>query len=331
MLRRAGLALLITLLAASSALGQQWAKKMFTQTEHDFGSVARGAKTEHEFVLSNIYLEDVHIASVRASCSCTTPRIKAQWLKTYEKGAIIARYNTGSFTGRKGATVTVTFDKPYYAQVRLHVRGHVRGDVVFQPGSVQLGSVDQGRPVERKVSVSHTGRSDWKVLEVRSAAGHLTGRAVETLRRGGRVSYDLLVRLDENAPPGYVGDHLMLLTNDRRSAHIPLKVEGRVASAVTVSPNSLFLGVVKPGEKVTKQLVVRGKHPFRIVEVTCDDDSFEFTQPVGDQPKPVHLVPVTFVAGEDEGKVSQKIRIQTDLYDLLPELGAHAVISEPDP
>ena len=81
MLRKAVLGLLLAVLAGSPVVGQQWAGRMFEQTRHDFGSVARGAKTEYEFVLSNIYLEDVHIASVRTSCGCTTPRIKKPWLK----------------------------------------------------------------------------------------------------------------------------------------------------------------------------------------------------------------------------------------------------------
>ena len=57
------------------ANAQEWARKMFEVRSHDFGSVARDAKTEYEFVLQNIYEEDVHIASVRASCGCTTPSI----------------------------------------------------------------------------------------------------------------------------------------------------------------------------------------------------------------------------------------------------------------
>ena len=329
MMRQASIALTLIFLISSTALGQEWARKMFRETEHDFGTVARGAKVEHEFVLSNIFLEDVHIASVRTSCSCTTPRIKNAWLKTYEKGAIVATYNTRAFRGRKGATITVTFDKPYYAQVQLHVKGYIRSDVVFDSSSVQLGDVDQGSAVAKKTGLTYAGRSDWRVVGVRSANPHISGKVVETGRGYGRVTYDVLVNLDESAPTGYINDQLMLVTNDRRMTQIPLRIEGRVTSAVTVSPSSLFMGVVEPGEKVTKNIVVRGKEPFRILSVTSDDGSFEIAEPTSDEAKSVHLVPVTFEAGEDEGKVSETIQIETDLYDLLPELGAHAVISDP--
>ena len=128
MLCRTGLVLLVTLLAGPAAFGQRWAEKMFTHSKHDFGSVARDAKTEHRFTLSNIYLEDVHVARASASCGCTSVRIDKPLLKTYETGEIVASLNTDTFRGHRSATITVTFDKPFYAQVQLHVRGNIRSD-----------------------------------------------------------------------------------------------------------------------------------------------------------------------------------------------------------
>ena len=45
---------------------------MFKVTEHDFGTVARGAKAEYRFVFENLYMEDVHIAGAYSSCGCTS-------------------------------------------------------------------------------------------------------------------------------------------------------------------------------------------------------------------------------------------------------------------
>ena len=72
------LALLFVLMGAVDASAQEWAKKMFKVTSHDFGTVARGAKAEFAFEFENIYEEEVHIASVRSSCGCTFPA----WRKT---------------------------------------------------------------------------------------------------------------------------------------------------------------------------------------------------------------------------------------------------------
>ena len=199
---------------------------MFEARSHDFGNIARAAKAEFAFELTNLYLEDVHIASVRASCGCTTPRIEKDTLKTYEKGAIIAHINSDRFLGNQGATITVTIDKPQYAQVQLHVKVYVYSDVLLEPSSVALGSVAQGNSAERTISVQYTGRSDWQIVEVRSDNPHLTGTVTETSRQGGQIAYDLKVVLDKDAPVGYVSESVWLITNDPRTKQIPVPVEG---------------------------------------------------------------------------------------------------------
>ena len=326
MLRRASGLLAVVSLLSSTAAGQDWARKMFDESRHDFGTVARAAKAEFEFTFNNPYVEDVHVAGVRSSCGCTSVRVDKPSLKTHEKSAIIATFNTKTFQGQRGATLTVTFDKPFYAEVQLQVSGFIRTDVVLEPGGVQFGAVEQGKPAETRVAVSYTGRSGWQIAAVKSTNPNMSAEVVETKRSGGQVSYDLCVKLNGNAPVGYLNDHLLLVTNDATPVQIPVAVEGRVQASITVSPASLFMGVVPPGETATKQIVVKGVKPFRILAITCDDERFVFDTSKADAPKTLHLVPVTFAAGADAGKVTRTIRIETDLGNCTPELAAYADI-----
>ena len=95
MIRTITVAVFLSLLFGSRSEAQQWAEKMFKLTSHDFGTVARGAKVEFAFEVQNIYEEEIHIASVRSSCGCTTPRIENARLRTWETGAIVARSSSG--------------------------------------------------------------------------------------------------------------------------------------------------------------------------------------------------------------------------------------------
>ncbi len=327
MFRKAALAVVWLAVVSCPGVSQEWARKMFETTTHEFGSVARASKAEYEFVLTNVYVEDVHIAGVRTSCGCTTPIIKTPSLNTYQKGAILAHFNTDRFEGSKGATLTVTFDKPFYAEVQLQVSGHIRTDVAMSSESVELGTVDQGTPVEKAIALAYAGRNDWQIVAVKSSNPHITAKVVETGRGGGQVSYHLFVKMDENAPVGYIREHLMLVTNDSYATQIPVAVEGVVQAGIVVSPASLFMGVVQPGQKVTKQLVVKGNKPFRIVSVDCDDKGFQFDTSSVKTPKALHLIPVTFVAGKEPGKVSKTIRIETDFNETAPVLSAYAVVA----
>ncbi|HEY4761284.1 MAG TPA: DUF1573 domain-containing protein [Thermoguttaceae bacterium] len=327
--RKTGLLLVWMVLAASPLAAQEWAAKMFQEKQYDFGVCARNASAEYKFVFENIYMEDVHVAGVRTSCGCTTPRVENDALKTYEKGAIVAHFNTDRFLGQRGATITVTFDKPYYAQVQLHVRGHIRGDVVVEPGSVRMGAVDVGTPVDQKVKVYYSGgQGNWQILDVKSANPHLKAEVLENIRNSRQVAYELKVHLDENAPVGYINDYLMLVTNDNRGTQIPLLVEGCVEAEITVSPAALFMGVLQPGQKVTRQLIVKSKTPFKIVDIICDDNSFKFDTSSEQTPKTLHVIPVTFVAPSDTmGRVVKSIKIETEQGQLAPELSAYAVVT----
>ena len=321
---RTTIATLLLAIASSSVSGQEWADKMFKIRTHDFGTVARNSQQVFHFELQNIYKEDIHISGVRASCGCTTPSISKHTLKTWEKGAIIAKYNTDSFLGKKSATLTVTIDKPFYAEVQLNVAGYIRSDIVFNPGAVHFGEVDPGTPAVKKVNLGYAGSTNWKVTDVRSNFDHLEVALDETGRGDGRVNYQLTVQLNGTAPAGYINDYLYLVTNEGNKA-IPLAVTGQVKPAVTISPASLFMGTLEPGASATKQLIVRAKKPFRIENIRCGDNCFKFTP--SEEAKALHIVPVTFTA-DASGKVAVRIAIDTDLAGGTAEFVASATVKD---
>jgi len=318
MLGRTIQAAVVVVAISTPALGLDWTTKMFETTNHDFGTVARGERAEFEFVLENLYVEDVHIAAVRASCTCTTPKIKTETLKTHQKGAIIAKYNTAAFLGTRGATLTVTFDKPFFAEVQLHVHGFIRGDVLLQPGSVDFGAINQGNVAERTITVGHTGRQDWRITDVRSINPHLSAKATELNRSAAQVTYQIAVHLDRSLPAGYLAESLKVVTNDPQSPGIQVPVEGTIRDRISASPASLFLGVVEPGQKTTKQIVVRGTEPFRVTDVTCEGTGFKVTAPDATTDNSLHMVPVTFVAAKESGRVEATIHIETSLGAVTP-------------
>jgi hypothetical protein len=284
---------------------------MFSENAHDFGVVARGAKAEYRFEFQNIYEEDVHIATVRSSCGCTSPEVTQRVLKTWEKAEIVAVFNTRSFLGSRNATITVTIDKPYYAEVHLDVTGYIRSDVVFEPGAVNFGEVQQGEGAETHVRVNYAGRSNWEITDVRSANENFEVELKEPERRGGNVSYEMVIKLKPEAPAGYINDQLTVVTNDGYRQSIPLAVEGRVRSLLTISPTPVVLGIVEKGAEVEKKLLVRASTEFHITKVTCDGEDIVFQVDTEASGK-VHFVPLTFTAG-DAGKIERTIHIETDL------------------
>jgi hypothetical protein len=319
------IALLGTVLLAVPASGQEWAEKMFSVTSHNFGTVAKGSKTEFRFVYRNLYEEDVHVSSVRTSCGCTQPAITKKLIETHETGEIVAAFNTRTFLGQHGATLTVTFDQPFYAEVQLRVAGNIRGDVTFEPASVNLGNVDLGRGAEQVVRVTHMGSTPWEISDVRSANVNFEVLLSEPQHTGSQSAYDLTLRLKPDAPAGYINDQLILVTNDPRASQIPMDVEGRVVAEVTVSPQLLALGNVLPGGSVTKNIVVRANRPFCVTGIVCNDGCLSC--PAKETPAKVHILPVTFQAGDVGGQVERELTITTDLGDgAVPVVTVQAMV-----
>ncbi len=309
-------------LCPQSAHAQTWAEKMFDKLDHNFQDLARGAKAEYRFTITNRYKDDVHITSVSSSCGCTAPRVTKHTLKSRESTELIAVFDTVKFKGAHNATVTVTFDRPQYAEVRLKIDGYVRRDVVFKPGQIDLGTVDAGKAAEKQVVVQYAGRSDWEIVDIEGSTSHFEVEMSSKQGAAGQASYDLLVRLKDDAPEGAIDDRLTLVTNDPERSRIPLAVRGYVRPSLSVSPTSLQLGRIKPGSKVTKQLIVRGNKPFKIAHVNCPDKCFEFK--TSDASKTLHRIPVTFTAGDKNGKFVEKIQIEVEgKEEALPTVVAH--------
>lgn len=306
-------------------LGQSWAERMFETKTHDFGSVGRAAKAEFEFKLTNPYIEDVEIASATASCGCTSVEVPKRILKTYETGTILAKFNTHLFLGKRGATITVNFVRPMRASAQLRVEGTIHSDLIVTPSSADMGTVDRGTPVERKISVQYAGGQNLRIVDVKTDNPHLKARIVPT---GGvqRASYELVVQLDDRAPSGYLRDNLLLVTTSSQLREIPVMVEARVVPEINVTPSTLFLGVLKPGERVTKNIVIRGKSPFTIKSIKADRDGVEINPLGANEAKLIHVVAITIVAGQEAGALVHQLAIETDLSPDRPQLSSYAVV-----
>lgn len=301
----------ITVVATIPSLyAADWTDSAFPVKDHSFGDVAVAAKTEFVFPVFNNLSGTMHIQSVRASCGCTTPTVLNEYINPGEEGAIKAKFNTDTFRGAKAATLTVVIDKPFYAEVRLKVKGYIRSDIVFHPGSLNFGSVNQGEKRALSAKVLYAGRSDWQIVDVRTNKPWMLPQLTETSRGGGNVNYELSVALREDAPAGFFQDELVVVTNDRAKPNVPLLVSGQVVSAISMSPQAISLGSVKSGESITAKLVLVGKQPFKIDAIEAEQWDIDF-QP-SDSMKKMHILQpkLTFV-GDLAGPNKTSIVVKT--------------------
>ena len=299
-----------SILCTGIAQAATWADGAFPVKTHDFGTVAVAAKTEFMFPVVNNSQSTMHLSSVRASCGCTTPTILSNYLQPGQTGYIKAQFNTKTFRGKKGATVTVVIDQPQYAEVQLKVDGYIRSDMVFHPGALDFGRINQGEPRSKSAKVLYAGRSDWQILDVKTNKDWLLPQVKETVRNGGTINYEVSIQVLENAPEGYFQNEVVVVTNDSNKPNVPLRISGQVESALTLSPQSIALGSLKMGETVNTKLVLIGKQPFQVASITADGWEVEFDPT--DQMKKMHVLRprMTFV-GEQSGPSKVSLVVKT--------------------
>ncbi|MCO8122981.1 DUF1573 domain-containing protein [Stieleria sp. TO1_6] len=286
-----------------------WPDDAFPVKTHDFGTVAVNSKTEFRFPIYNRYTQPMHLQTVRRSCGCTTPIIETSYIQPGQTGSILARFNTDTFRGKKGATLTVVVDKPYYGEVTLKVDGYIRSDMVFHPGAINFGTVKQGETSSKASRVLYAGRSDWDIADVRSNVPWLVPSKKLVSRTNGRAEYELMVAIREDAPTGPFENEIVVITNDTKRPAVPFRVSGTVESPLSISPQAIALGSLKPGQQVEKRLVVKGTVPFTIESITCK--GWEVTFQKATAARPVHIVNATFMATEASGPQKVAVEITT--------------------
>jgi len=301
----------------SSADAQDWARQMFTEFEHDFGTVAKNEKAEYRFAIKNNFKEDIRIRGVSTSCACTDVSMSKNLIRSRETVYLIANFNTRNFVGQKQATVTVHFDHPFPGEVQLTVRGFIRNDVMFEPGMIDFGALNQQslstRSANRNIRITKYNNPNWRIVDVKSTFPHVGVALTNPTQAGAQVSYNMDVRIKDSSPAGFVQGELLIVAEEfGRRTNIPIKFSAKVASALQISPEVLTVTSIQQGESVSKKVIVKAAQPFRVSDITCSSESFSaVTNP--EKSKKVHFINVDYTADQPPGRYEYELEFITDL------------------
>lgn len=312
---RLGLLALSTMLTAAPAARAQeldWAQKMFSELDHDFGVVARGADVRGKLYIKNLYKEDVTIADVRSTCHCFGPTADKRLLKTGDVATVEITMDTRNFMRQRDASLEVrlTFNGVHSKTVRVPLHGYIRSDVVLTPGSADFGTVDIGAGGMKTIKLAYAGRDDWHVKEVQTNRDYLHASVREVQRTGGRVSYELTVQLADNAPEGALREQLRLVTDDANNPYIPVPVAAVVEPDIVIATPSIALGDLKAGVEKQVRLVIRGRKPFSIDKIECESDLECFKVKLPADQKTVHVLPLTVTPPSKPGDFSEEFTVR---------------------
>jgi hypothetical protein len=309
-------------LGAQAVRAANWADSLFSERAHDFGTVARGVKVKHDFVLTNRLAEPITILSLRASCGCTSGKASASSVGPGESALIEAFMDTRNFLGVKSTKLYVTLvtTSGREAEVGLGVVSNILADIVLNPGAIDFGTVMKGQSPSQLLTIDRINAPAWRFERMVSASRVLTARLVETRRDPkGAVNYTLTVGLKPDAPAGVVRDEIRLLTNDRETPSIPIMVNAFIRGELNAAPSVLTLGQVDSSDGKQGRFIIRASRPFAITAIEGAGNGFSVGEPERTR-KAMHILTVAYKPeeGTTRGDLRRVFRVHTDLPGELP-------------
>jgi hypothetical protein len=306
---------------AATAEAAEWADALFAESSHNFGSVPRGSKVKHDFVLTNRLAEPITILNLRASCGCTSGKTAASIVQPGKTAVVEAHMDTRNFVGQKSTVLFVNLitASGHEAEVRLGVTSNILSDVVLNPGSIDFGSVTRGQTPSQTLTIDRIEAPNWRFERMISTSRVIDAQLVETGRQGGSVSYLLTVSLKPDAPAGLVRDEIRLIGNDPQMPNVPVAVTAMIRGELTASPSVLSMGEVASAAGAQGRFIVRASKPFTIKNVEGTGEGFSIS-PADETAKPMHILTVSFKPEEStaRGTLQRTFRVHTDLPGEAP-------------
>lgn len=305
---------IITLcVSGSSVLAQSWADQLVEPKKIDFGVIATGSEAVREIKITNTTNTILHISGTAPGCQCVQPGLPSQnLLQPGEIATLEVRMNTRSFKQQRDTYLTISFDAPQLATVRVPVTAYIRTDVVFTPGKIDFGSKELGAGGEVTCKIAYAGRPDWKILDIKYTNKNLNAVLKEISRNpsAGTADFELTMTLAPETSAGKIREIVTIVTDDAASPNVPLMVEGIVKSDITLANDSVSYGALRPGEIKTVQVVVQGTKPFAVAGVDCPNMQDCFDAKFGDDEKKLQIIKLEFTApNKPPGKFTEDVII----------------------
>lgn len=311
-----------------------WTEHIIKKSERrfDFKSVPLGMYSEHKFILSNPFQEELRISGVSSSCSCTSAFILdgKDTLQTYDKTSIVVRFRSvDNSVGQKNATITIRLDKPSVSEIQLNTHGQIRSDILFTPTELRFETVDSGAEKTRTLTVNYFGKNAaWRIIDVKSNNNHIESKIESTQIFPDRIIVTIKTKLKSDMPDGEFIERLALITNEAEGRReLPVIASGRVGVTISIAPETVFFGYLKSGESSQmKSVLLKGTQPFKITKLLCDNPAVQSAIEINpDSPaKQIHILPLKYANPKDgdgkpiNGKMEAIVKVETDLNNLAP-------------
>jgi hypothetical protein len=190
----------------------------------------------------------------------------------------VAHFALRGRSGHQEKNIFVRSNDPSTPQFQLRLIGDIRRSIEVNPAAVAFGRVGIGMGAERKVTISASSGTVFRVLGVVPDSGSAYEVQVAPVTEG--AVYEVTCVLRTNAVPegGAIFGRIVVNTDHPQYPKIEIPVSGMMERELMVIPSQLMIQrVKKSAAPMTRYLLVRSgnQKPFEILKVNVPLESIK--------------------------------------------------------
>ena len=228
---------------------------------HDFGEVFGGTEVAHIFTFTNRGDEVLEITDVESSCYCTTGFLSDTRIPPGETGRIEVAFKAPARAEVVQEVVKLTTNQSAFPHFELAVKATVITPFEAIPANLMLGKISPSSFSGRHLLLRQRLAQQAEVVGIKPSSEYILAE-LEPPSRNGNVHIQITV--GSGMPVGTFTERLGLdFAYDGRRYSWSVPISGEILGDVSVSPQRLFLGIVKPSEVPRKRVQLsrlRGDH-----------------------------------------------------------------------
>ena len=228
---------------------------------HDFGEVFGGTDMEHIFTFTNRGDEVLEITNVESSCYCTTGFLSDTRIPPGETGRIEVAFKAPPRSETVHEVVKLTTNQAALPHFELAVKATVITPFEAIPASLMLGKISPSSFSGRHLLLRQTLAQQAEVVGIKPSSEYILAELAPPSRNG---NVRIQITVGSGMPVGTFRESLGLdFAYDGRRYSWGVPISGEILGDVSVSPQRLFLGIVKPSEVPRKRVQlsrIRGDH-----------------------------------------------------------------------
>ncbi len=231
-----------------------------------FGTVAKGEKLDHSFLVKNTGNADLLIIAARPACGCTVADFD-KVIKPGQTGKVSAHVDTVTFAGPISKTVTLETNDPSTPSSLLTIHATVQPYVEAFPAGFVRYNLLQGDAETQTVTIYSEEDLPFEIKSIdvpsggwaRATFDKITNEAdrAKAVGRPGQNQYKVNITVGgPDAKVGPLADKIRIVTNSKHQPEYFVSIAGVIRPTFRVEPTVLNFGEVAATDAAATRSVV---------------------------------------------------------------------------